>query len=178
MANCVNCGAPVTADGRGMLVCAHCGTPQEPPAAIEYLDLEAETTTGCLVCSSPLRAARLEGYPLLWCARCSGMLIRMDLFSAVVDAVRYREQRAIPVVLPRRQTPDQRRLTCPECARPMRAHIYAGPGNVVIDTCEQCRLNWLDGGELRRIAIAPDTLRRRADEPEPDAAGELIDDDE
>jgi Zn-finger nucleic acid-binding protein len=31
-----------------------------------------------------------------------------------------------------------------------------GPGNVVIDTCERCRVNWLDSGELRRIAVAPD----------------------
>jgi Zn-finger nucleic acid-binding protein len=26
----------------------------------------------------------------------------------------------------------------------------------VIDSCEHCLVNWLDGGELRRIAVAPD----------------------
>ena len=35
--------------------------------------------------------------------------------------------------------------------------FYGGPGNVVIDTCERCLVNWLDPGELRRIAIAPDS---------------------
>jgi Zn-finger nucleic acid-binding protein len=178
MANCVNCGAPVSGDARGMLICGHCGTPQEPPATIEYLELEAETTTRCPVCSSLLRRARLEGYPLLYCAQCSGMLLGMDRFSEMVAAARFRERRSTPVVLPRRQTVDQRRLTCPECGRPMRAHIYAGPGNVVIDTCERCELNWLDGGELRRIAAAPDTVRRRFEEPQPDGAGDPTDDDE
>jgi Zn-finger nucleic acid-binding protein len=178
MANCVNCGAPVSGDARGMLVCAHCGTPQELPAAIEYLELEAETATRCPVCSNPLRTARLEGYPLLYCAGCSGMLLRMDLFSDLVAAARLREQRSTPVVLPRRQTPEQRRVTCPECGRPMRAHIYAGPGNVVIDTCERCGFNWLDGGELRRIAAAPDTLRRRTEEPDRDVAADATDEDE
>ena len=96
----------------------------------------------------------------------------------LVAAARLREQRSTPVVLPRRQTPEQRRVTCPECGRPMRAHIYAGPGNVVIDTCERCGFNWLDGGELRRIAAAPDTLRRRTEEPDRDVAADAPDEDE
>jgi Zn-finger nucleic acid-binding protein len=45
----------------------------------------------------------------------------------------------------------------------MIAHLYAGPGNVVIDSCEQCQVNWLDGGELRRIALSPDTVGRSRD---------------
>jgi Zn-finger nucleic acid-binding protein len=39
----------------------------------------------------------------------------------------------------------------------MLAHPYGGPGNLTIDTCERCGVNWLDPGELRRIAMAPDT---------------------
>ena len=38
----------------------------------------------------------------------------------------------------------------------MDAHQYGGPGNVDIDTCEPCSVHWLDRGELRRIALAPD----------------------
>jgi Zn-finger nucleic acid-binding protein len=38
----------------------------------------------------------------------------------------------------------------------MEAHFYAGPGNVVLDSCDFCNLNWLDHGELMRIARAPD----------------------
>jgi Zn-finger nucleic acid-binding protein len=38
----------------------------------------------------------------------------------------------------------------------MDTHYYAGPGNVVIDSCSRCCLNWFDYGELRRIASAPE----------------------
>ena len=33
--------------------------------------------------------------------------------------------------------------------------VTTSAGNVVIDTCEPCGVNWLDPGELRRIAVAP-----------------------
>jgi Zn-finger nucleic acid-binding protein len=38
----------------------------------------------------------------------------------------------------------------------MDTHPYGGPGNVIMDTCEHCSLNWLDYGELQRIVRAPD----------------------
>ena len=38
----------------------------------------------------------------------------------------------------------------------MEAHLYAGPGNVVIDSCEECCMIWLDRGEAKRIASAAD----------------------
>jgi Zn-finger nucleic acid-binding protein len=38
----------------------------------------------------------------------------------------------------------------------MDTHLYGGGGNVVIDDCERCGLNWLDHGELDRIVRAPD----------------------
>ena len=39
---------------------------------------------------------------------------------------------------------------------PMDAHPYAGPGAVIIDSCSECCVNWLDHGELQRIVRAPD----------------------
>jgi Zn-finger nucleic acid-binding protein len=38
----------------------------------------------------------------------------------------------------------------------MDTHPYCGPGNVIIDTCESCSVNWLDYGELQRVIRAPD----------------------
>jgi Zn-finger nucleic acid-binding protein len=38
----------------------------------------------------------------------------------------------------------------------MDTHLYGGGGNVIIDDCENCDLNWLDYGELDRIVRAPD----------------------
>ena len=84
------------------------------------------------------------------------MLIAMNQFAAVIDALRAREARTFRVAPPRRQDPAGRVVTCPSCAQPMHGHIYGGPGNVVIDSCERCQVNWLDSGELRQIAAAPD----------------------
>ena len=141
---------------RGVLVCDHCGSQQEPPALVEHLELLSETSTLCPVCSTPLSNSRLEGHPLLCCARCFGMLIDMSRFATVVEVVRSCEKRSFRSVPPRRQNPGDRVLDCPACGQPMVGHLYGGPGNVVIDSCERCLVNWLDPGELRRIAVAPD----------------------
>jgi len=37
----------------------------------------------------------------------------------------------------------------------MENHLYLGPGNVVIDTCNSCNLIWLDYGELNKVVNAP-----------------------
>ena len=128
---------------------------------MDYVELLDETSNLCPLCTTPLSTSRLEGHPLLCCARCFGMLIDMNRFVTLIDAVRAREERSLRIALPRRQNPTDRTINCPACAQPMLGHIYAGPGNAVIDSCERCQVNWLDPGELHRIAVAPDTLPRR-----------------
>jgi hypothetical protein len=95
----------------------------------------------------------LDGRPFQFCQGCEGMLIPMAEFVSVIDAVRAHETPAA-ALSPRRQLPGDRTINCPGCAKPMLSHFYGGPGNLVIDTCERCHLNWLDPGELRRIARA------------------------
>ena len=148
----------VAGGGRRFLMCGHCGSQQDLPAALEYLELLSEASSSCPTCSTPLSNSRLEGHPLLCCPRCFGMLIEMNRFAAVIEAVRAHEGGS-RTALPRRQNPGERFLDCPACGQPMVGHLYAGPGNVVIDTCEPCLVNWLDPGELRRIAVAPDWPR-------------------
>jgi hypothetical protein len=74
-------------------------------------------------------------------------------FVSVIDAASAHEDQH-SVVLPRQQNPGDRVLTCPRCRQSMISHFYGGPGNLVIDTCERCQVNWLDPGELRRMARA------------------------
>ena len=71
------------------------------------------------------------------------MLIEMNRFVGIIEAGRAHEARSFGTALPRRQTPGERHLSCPACRQRMVGHLYGGPGNVVIDTCEQCLLNWL-----------------------------------
>jgi len=154
MANCVNCGAPMRFDKpAGTLVCPHCGSIDAEPSLLDILDITGTSETKCPSCATTLAKARLGSYPLQVCERCEGMLIEMPFFVSVVDAARLREHLR-GVVLPREQTPGHRTLACPQCGGAMLNHMYGGAGNVVIDTCETCHLNWLDSGELRRIARA------------------------
>jgi Zn-finger nucleic acid-binding protein len=142
---------------RGLLVCGHCGRQDEAPAVIKHVELLSETSSLCPLCSTPLSTSRLEGHPLLCCARCFGMLIDMNRFAGVIDAVRAHEERSFRIALPRHQNPTDRLLNCPACGHPMLGHLYGGPGNVVIDSCERCQVNWLDPRELHRIVVAPDS---------------------
>ena len=139
---------------RAVFICGHCGNQQQAAAAAAYLQLLTETQWNCPICSVALSSATLEGCPLLCCSRCFGLLIERAWFTAVIDAARAHEPRASRP-LPRQQHPAERSIACPLCGQAMHGHIYAGPGNVVIDSCERCQVNWLDGSELRRIAIAP-----------------------
>jgi Zn-finger nucleic acid-binding protein len=152
--NCASCGALLhVEDDSGALACQHCGSREQLSAMARRVEVRGQSSRTCPACATSLAEGAIEGAPLLVCQRCEGMLIAMEHFVSVIDAVRVHESpaRTIP---PRRQSPGDRTLDCPACGRPMLSHFYGGPGNLVIDSCEACRLNWLDPGELRRIARA------------------------
>ena len=92
-----------------------------------------------------------------------GMLIPMGVFIALVEELRAGDPGTMIAA-----TPDahdlQRRLNCPHCHHRMDTHFYNGPGNVIIDDCDNCELNWLDHGELMRIVRAPDCSNHKAQE--------------
>ena len=107
----------------------------------------------CPVCSTPLVRAALAKVPIVYCTGCRGMLIPMQALEALADELRTGQgSEAVPVVPGKDEL--QRKINCPQCHHVMDAHYYAGPGNVVIDSCEDCCLIWLDSGELMRIARA------------------------
>jgi Zn-finger nucleic acid-binding protein len=111
----------------------------------------------CPICDSPLMQATLAGVGLCYCTQCRGMSIPMQVFEDLIAALR-----VAPVgsaAAPSDSSRDlQRRIKCPHCHRGMTADWYAGPGHVVIDSCETCLLNWLDHGELMRIAQGADSF--------------------
>jgi Zn-finger nucleic acid-binding protein len=98
--------------------------------------------------------ATLGDERILYCQECKGMMVTMGSFLELVDVLR--TQISPGTVLA--QTPDpeelRRRIDCPVCRKTMDTHTYGGPGNVVMDSCETCLMNWLDHGEMRRIAAA------------------------
>ena len=83
------------------------------------------------------------------------LLMPMAILSHLIDEIRAEQGRSA-VQMPADREDLKRIIQCPKCNRRMDTHFYAGPGNVVIDVCDNCSLIWLDRGEITRIARAPD----------------------
>ena len=98
----------------------------------------------------------LAGAQVICCTHCHGLLIAMDDFMAAVEELRSRHETAAYTGQPPDWHDLDQRTMCPKCRAQMDTHPYCGPGNVIIDTCESCSVNWLDYGELQRIVRAPD----------------------
>ena len=141
------------------LNCDYCHTTYYPEKTGEGVRVLGEADKlGCPVCAVPLVHAALDGHRLLYCERCRGMLISMDIFVPLIGELR--GERNSAAFAGRRPDPGElrRRVNCPDCRRPMDTHFYGGPGNIVIDDCSRCRWNWLDPGELTRIVRAPERV--------------------
>jgi Zn-finger nucleic acid-binding protein len=117
----------------------------------------------CPVCSIPLMQASLAKISILSCTKCRGMLLPMETFQTLVEAVKAQQPGGTAVEPPADPAALRRTVACPHCHRPMEAHFYGGAGNVVIDSCEPCLLNWLDHGEISRIAHGPDSFANATD---------------
>jgi Zn-finger nucleic acid-binding protein len=154
---CENCGANMRADlERGLFVCDYCSSEYVPPPEADGVLVLSETSWNCPVCAKPLSDGSLATYSLKYCPNCHGMLVMMDILTALIESLRARRDHFSGQVLPRGAEDADRHLHCPSCGSEMDAHPYGGAGNVNVDSCEKCDLIWLDGGELRRIVTAPD----------------------
>lgn len=158
MAICPGCGAPMhLQDGSDKLVCDYCKqvfTPEEDEEGVR--NLGEASALDCPVCAVRLVHASMAHHRIFYCAQCHGTLIGMEEFVALLADLRdgSHGNRTVPRVPAAEEL--QRHILCPQCHRQMDTHFYAGPGNVIIDDCSPCGLDWLDAGELRRMARAPD----------------------
>jgi Zn-finger nucleic acid-binding protein len=172
--NCPSCGAPMTLNV-DTYRCEYCKSVYVPGTDDEGITLLGDGSGNqsqdqCPICSVALVRAAIAHAPVLYCSTCHGISISMSTFPTLVETLRGQQHgnAAAPPVDPRDLS---RRINCPHCHRSMEAHFYGGPGNVVIDSCEVCALNWLDHGELLRIARAPEFMEEamgRDSEPFPE----------
>jgi Zn-finger nucleic acid-binding protein len=156
--NCPSCGAPLHfRPNQEGLTCDYCKStcfPEKNEDGVRLLDEDSKLC--CPVCAVPLTNAVLETSAILYCKRCRGSLIATSVFVLLTEMLR--AHRTGGAAIPQAPDPEElkRHIRCPQCHKPMDTHYYAGPGNVVIDDCPRCELNWLDAGELMSIARAPD----------------------
>ena len=154
---CERCGAPLRTDlDRGIYVCDYCGTEVRPPSESEGVLVTGDSHFACPLCHGKLADGALESVPLLYCPACHGMLILMNDFIPLLSLLRAHYTRFASFIAPRASDAD-RVLLCPRCNAQMDSHPYGGGGNVNVDSCESCESIWLDSGELRKIASAPDS---------------------
>jgi Zn-finger nucleic acid-binding protein len=60
---------------------------------------------------------------------------------------------------------DLREVACPRCARVMRKFLFRNYANLQLDQCPECRIYWLDAGEMEKLQILhQDDLATRTDE--------------
>ena len=160
LVNCSNCGAPMKfVDGRDYFVCPFCTTfhfskPDQDGVRV----FESHSRAKCPRCQTALAAATVEGKSVLHCETCKGLLATNGAFGHIVRVRRERYGRSTVSPVPIDPKELDRRISCPACQRPMDTHPYYGPGPVVVDTCPECELIWLDHGELATIERAPGSM--------------------
>lgn len=143
---------------RGYFFCRYCSSFHFPETTTsDGVRVLAEAKElACPACRRTLSTALLdEAHPVHYCTNCRGVLLARRAFADVV-----RVRRAWATGTPARPIPPEpaefeRRIACPMCTRELETHPYYGPGNVVIDSCSECHVIWLDFGELKQIVDAP-----------------------
>jgi len=122
----------------------------------EFHSIENRTDFVCPMCpDSNLSVCTLHGTQVCGCETCRGFLIDGASLSDLVIALRidFQGKEDKPKLIETREL-DQF-IECPPCGNRMYTHPYHGPGNVVINSCSECKLTWLDAGEFGKIIRAP-----------------------
>ena len=162
---CEQCGAPMKlVVDKIYFRCEYCSWIYYPEATPDGVrSLGQPSTTNCPLCKIALSFAAIEDTPVLYCERCRGVLVQQQAFVPTIEKRRrhLNHKPVVPSPLDLREL--DRRLYCPKCGKPMDTHPYGGPGNIVIDNCPECHLNWLDYQEFWRVVTAPDPHRRDDD---------------
>lgn len=144
---------------RGYFFCRYCGSFDFPETATDQgvrVLGELPGADSCVVCRHALAAALLdEAHPVQFCRNCRGVLMPRGTFADVVRLRRAYASGPPAAPVPLQAEDLRRRSVYPPCTRPLDTHPCFGPGNVVIDSCSQCDVGWLDFGELKQIVDAP-----------------------
>lgn len=158
MANCLNCGAPLTGT---LLVCDYCKTRQDVDLAVVHR-FTVETPRSARVCPRchiPLQTVDLrlkEKFLIERCERCLGLFfdpgeLEAFLETAVTNVHAIDPQRLNEVQsVKRNHEYPVSYIDCPVCRRLMNRINIGSRSGVIADQCRNHGL-WLDGGELRQI---------------------------
>lgn len=166
--NCMNCGAPMKLLlNRQHFYCEYCTSLYFPEKNEDGIRILKESSKiNCPLCKVSMVYGFIDKTQILSCLNCGGMLVDQEIFLIVIDYLRANSDKP-PINPPAVDLSElDRQLVCPNCSRKMSTHLYAGPGNLVVDNCVHCSLIWLDNKEFDRIIRAPGRERRHNIEDE------------
>jgi len=142
--------------GRGCFTCPYCESDWVPDPNLDDVAVLEPSGVACPVCWKEMKQGRLSSRAVFYCEGCRGLLIRIGDLVPIIEEMRASRSSPPYTGKPPSSQEGLRHVVCPLCGKPMDNHLYGGPGNILMDTCEPCEVHWLDKGELKRIALAPD----------------------
>ncbi len=159
--NCETCLGPLTKiHNQDYHHCPRCNSYRFPTDLASSVDpivpLGKAVEAHCASCDGGLSMGTLHGrWAVCYCDNCRGFLIESGSLQVIAHDLRahYVGEDDVPVAIDPQELSRQR--SCPACLGKFDTHPYYGPGNVVIDSCPDCELTWLDHGELATIMRAP-----------------------
>lgn len=142
--------------GRDYFACDYCAALRFASGNVDGVQrLGERAELECPVCQGhELLTASVASTEVLQCPRCEGLLVRQRELAHVLRC-RAAEASGPPApARPLSAEDRERAIRCPCCRGPLDLHPYYGPGNVLIDSCGECAVIWLDRGEMDVIARA------------------------
>jgi Zn-finger nucleic acid-binding protein len=158
MANCINCGAPLTGN---LLVCTYCKTRQDVDLGIisRFTVEKPSSQRICPRCHIPLQVIdlRLDGkFFIERCERCLGLFFDPGELEALLDKtvthVYEIDHQRLNEIQNGKSSSEYPLgyIDCPVCKKLMNRINFGSRSGVIADKCRDHGL-WLDGGELRQI---------------------------
>ena len=157
--NCKQCGAPMELfRERDYYHCEHCDSYHFPDPTPDGLRILGENPDGheCPLCKITLNMIVIDDYYRGYqCSNCKGLMFNRTTFRETIDNRRSKTKAPPEPVNTFNPAELNREIYCPVCEKLMGTYQYLGPGNIVIDTCQEDDLIWLDFGELIKVVNAP-----------------------
>jgi Zn-finger nucleic acid-binding protein len=155
--NCNKCGAPINLSIEKVYIkCDHCGNYSFLEDNIDGIILsENESNYTCPICKIFFVQAIVNNIIILSCKKCQGNLIDQ---SKLLEIIRCHRTSLFEKPINKTIQEDNelmRKINCPKCNKVMNSYPYSGAsGNIIIQGCNECKIIWLDFGELSKIIIS------------------------
>lgn len=158
MANCTNCGAPLSGS---LLICQYCKTRQDVDLAmIHRFTVEKPASERiCPRCHVPLQLVNLnlrKAFYIERCQRCLGLFFDPGELEALLDNTVTHVYDIDPARLNELQNVTRSSeypvgyIDCPVCKKLMNRLNFGSRSGVIVDKCREHGV-WLDGSELRQL---------------------------